>query len=67
MEIFGFSALFGLLLGFLFGVGCAAAVLYTIYNGGYRKAVEDSLHDQLPEKFVLAREAAKLSKSPKSS
>lgn len=67
MEIFGFSALFGLLLGFLFGVGCAAAVLYTIYNGGYRKAVEDSLLDPLPEKFVVTREAGKMSKSSKSS
>jgi hypothetical protein len=67
MEIFGFSALFGLLLGFLFGVGCAAAVLYTIYNGGYRKAVEDSQLDPQPEKFVLALEAGKVSKSSKSS
>ena len=43
MEVFGFAALFGLILGFMFGVGCAAAVMYTIYMGGYRKAIEDSL------------------------
>ena len=30
MEVFGMSALFGLILGFMFGVGCAFAVLYTI-------------------------------------
>jgi len=27
MEAFGFAALFGLILGFMFGVGCAAARL----------------------------------------
>jgi hypothetical protein len=43
MEVFGMSALFGLILGFMFGVGCAFAVLYTIYMGGYRRAILDSL------------------------
>ena len=49
MEVFGMAALFGLILGFMFGVGCAAAVIYTIYMGGYRKGMEDSLR---PEKTV---------------
>ncbi len=49
MEVFGFAALFGLILGFMFGVGCAAAVIYTVYMGGYRKAIEESLAEvQLP-------------------
>jgi hypothetical protein len=43
MEIFGMASLFGLILGFMFGVGCAMAVLYTVYLGGYRKGIEDSL------------------------
>lgn len=43
MEVFGMAALFGLILGFMFGVGCAAAVIYTIYIGGYRKGLGDSL------------------------
>jgi hypothetical protein len=43
MEVFGFASLFGLILGFMFGVGCAAAVIYTVYMGGYRKGIEDSL------------------------
>ena len=30
------SALIGFFLGFAFGVGCALAVLYSIYMGGYR-------------------------------
>jgi hypothetical protein len=43
MEVFGMAGLFGLILGFMFGVGCAAAVIYTVYMGGYRKGMEDSL------------------------
>jgi hypothetical protein len=45
MEVFGMAGLFGLILGFMFGVGCAAAVIYTVYMGGYRKAISDSLLD----------------------
>lgn len=51
MEVFGFAALFGLILGFMFGVGCAAAVIYTIYMGGYRKGMEDSLRDEKPVRY----------------
>jgi hypothetical protein len=47
MTEFGPAALMGLCVGFLWGIGCALAILYSIYLGGYRKAVEDSL---LPEK-----------------
>ena len=43
MEGFGMAGLFGLILGFMFGVGCAAAVIYTIYMGGYKKGLEDSV------------------------
>ena len=46
MEAFGFAALFGLILGFMFGVGCAAAVIYTIYMGGYRSGIADSLRNE---------------------
>lgn len=58
MEIFGWAALFGLVLGFLFGVGCAAAVMYTIYNGGYRRAVEDSLNESHCARYDDFLEAA---------
>ena len=51
MEVFGFAALFGLILGFMFGVGCAAAVIYTIYMGGYRKALEDSMRDEKSARY----------------
>ena len=51
MEVFGMSALFGLILGFMFGVGCAFAVLYTIYMGGYRKGVVEALAEQPSKRF----------------
>jgi hypothetical protein len=51
MEVFGMAALFGLILGFMFGVGCAFAVLYTIYMGGYRKAIRDSLMPEPSERW----------------
>ena len=54
MEVFGYSAFFGLVLGFMFGVGCAAAVIYTVYMGGYRKGVEESLADVKPERYLTA-------------
>jgi hypothetical protein len=53
MEVFGMAAFFGWILGFMFGVGCAAAVIYTVYMGGYRKGMEDSLRS---EKSVRYRE-----------
>ncbi len=31
----------GFFLGFAFGVGCALAVMYSIYMGGYRAAVKE--------------------------
>jgi len=48
----------GALIGFGFGVGCALAVMYSIYMGGYRAAVKDSVQDVTPERLVKAREKA---------
>jgi len=53
---FGPAALLGLCIGFLWGIGCSLAILYSIYLGGYRKAVQDSL---LPEKSKRWRETMK--------
>ena len=36
------TAVIGFFLGFAFGVGCALAVMYSIYMGGYRRAVRES-------------------------
>lgn len=42
MSSFTVAAILGVALGFLFGVGCAAAVLYSIFLAGYRRAVHDA-------------------------
>jgi hypothetical protein len=65
MEVFGMAALFGLILGFMFGVGCAAAVIYTIYMGGYRKGMEDSLCSVKPARYSnnINKVRAKLEKN----
>jgi hypothetical protein len=52
------GALIGFFLGFGFGVGCALAVMYSIYMGGYRAAVKDSLANAEPERLLKAREKA---------
>jgi hypothetical protein len=42
----------GFFFGFAFGVGCALAVMYSIYMGGYRAAVRDSQLPQPPERYI---------------
>ena len=56
MVSFGPAALIGLCIVFMWGIGCSLAILYSIYLGGYRKAVEDSLAEQKPERFRKALE-----------
>jgi hypothetical protein len=46
----------GFFLGFTFGVGCALAVMYSIYMGGYRAAVKDASLPIAPERLQRARE-----------
>ena len=41
MYGFAVSTLIGVALGFMFGVGCALGVMYSIYMGGYREALRD--------------------------
>ena len=53
---FAWSAFIGFFLGFVFGVGCALAVMYSIYSGGYRAAVKDSLLMEKPDRLVRALE-----------
>jgi hypothetical protein len=52
------SALIGFFLGFGFGVGCALAVMYSIYNGGYRAAIRDSQLPSPPERYRKAHARA---------
>jgi hypothetical protein len=51
-------ALIGFFLGFAFGVGCALAVMYSIYMGGYRAAISDSILPEPPERLQKARTKA---------
>lgn len=54
----------GFAMGFGFGVGCAFAVLYTIYTTGYRRAIEDSLREEKSKRYLefLPRVEARLAK-----
>jgi hypothetical protein len=51
MSGFGSAVMIGLGVGFLWGMGCSLAILYAIYLGGYRKAVEDSLAEAKPRRW----------------
>jgi hypothetical protein len=42
----------GWFLGFFLGFGCSLALIYQIYLGGYRKAIEDSLLDPPPQNYL---------------
>jgi hypothetical protein len=54
------SVAIGAFIGFFFGVGCALAIMYSIYLGGYRAAVRDSQLSPPPER--LTRALAKLAR-----
>ena len=47
-------AVLGLCIGFMWGIGCSLAILYSIYLGGYRKGVEDSLSTEKSQRFQTA-------------
>lgn len=51
MVSFGPAAVLGLCFGFLWGIGCSLAILYSIYLGGYRKGVKDSLAQKKSKRF----------------
>jgi hypothetical protein len=53
---FYWTASIGFFLGFAFGVGCALAVMYSIYMGGYRAAIHDSRLPEPPERYRKAQE-----------
>ena len=51
---FYWPAIIGFFFGFIFGVGCALAVMYSIYMGGYRAAIRDSQLPNPPEAYRRA-------------
>jgi hypothetical protein len=71
MVDFGPAVVLGLCFGFMFGIGCSLAVMYSIYLGGYRKAVEESLLPVQPKRFaealrkIQSKQAESLSRSSK--
>ncbi len=52
------NIMIGYFFGFALGVGCALAVMYTIWTGGYRKAIEHSLMVEKPERYRTLLTAA---------
>ena len=67
MGEFSWNALVGLCFGFLWGILCSIAILYSIYLSAYRKAVKDSLKQVKPLRYtqVLEKILAKKAKSAK--
>jgi hypothetical protein len=57
MGVF-YNIMLGYFFGFALGVGCALAVFYAIYSGGYRKAIEHSLQPQKPQRYQQEMAAA---------
>ena len=54
MISFGPAALIGLCIGFMWGIGCSLAILYSIFLGGYRKGVEDSFSERKSQRYLDA-------------
>jgi hypothetical protein len=45
------GGIIGFFFGLFFGGGCALALMYSIYSGGYRKAVADSLREEKSDSY----------------
>ena len=53
-----YNIMLGYFFGFALGVGCALAVFYSIYSGGYRKALDHSLLQDKPKRYQEEMAAA---------
>jgi hypothetical protein len=65
MDEFGRNALIGLCFGFLWGIVCSIAILYSIYLAAYRKAIKDSLKPVQPPRYTRVLEMVKAQKAEK--
>jgi hypothetical protein len=45
------SAGIGFFVGFAFGVGCALAVMYSIFMGGYKAAIREAQMAEPPARY----------------
>jgi hypothetical protein len=57
---FYWGSIIGFFLGFGFGVGCALAVMYSIFLGGYRAALRDAALETEPSRLTNMRARLKL-------
>jgi hypothetical protein len=56
VNAFGPAVVLGLIFGFMWGIGCSLAIMYSIFLGGYRRAIKESLAEPQPERYVKALE-----------
>ncbi len=56
MREFGSYAFIGFCVGLVWGVGCALALLYSIYLAGYRKGMRESSQPETARPFQKGRE-----------
>jgi hypothetical protein len=54
------TAIIGFFMGFGFGVGCALAVMHSIYMGGYRAALREAAATTAPSRLLRERKRLKL-------
>lgn len=66
MNSFAISAVIGFFMGCAFGVGCALAVMYSIYMGGYRRAMQDSLSPEKSPRYLQMLQKMQPPENPRS-
>lgn len=66
MIDFGPAAAIGLIFGFMWGIGCSLAIMYSIFLGGYRKAIKESMEQPQPERYRNALEKVLTKRQKKS-
>jgi hypothetical protein len=62
---FGPAVFLGLIFGFMWGIGCSLAVMYSIFLGGYRKAIKESLAQPPPPRYLKAFEKIQAKRTQK--
>ena len=67
MNEFGPAVVLGLIFGFMWGIGCSLAIMYSIFLGGYRKAIKESLATPQPPRYIKAFEKIQAKRARKAS
>ena len=50
----------------MWGIGCSLAIMYSIFLGGYRKAIKESMEQPQPERYRNALEKVLTKRQKKS-